>query len=74
MNRIMYIGGETGIGKSTQIGQFILESCLSMNQKCRVIISEPFDLVAFHLAHKVAEERGELIGDLIGYQISTENK
>ena len=78
MNRIIYIGGDTGMGKSDwsvcQIGQLVLENSLAMEQKCRIIVSEPFDLAAYHKAHRVAKDRGENIGDTVGYHISSEDK
>jgi hypothetical protein len=51
-----------------KIGQFILDYCLSIGQKCRIICAEPDDLIAYYAYARVVKERDE--ENMIGYQIS----
>ena len=66
----MYIAGETGIGKTTQIAQYLLET----DQKRRIICSQPSDLIASFTANRIANIKNESIGEMIGYQTSLNNR
>lgn len=70
LNRLVYIAGETGIGKTSQIGQFLLET----EQKRRIILSQPSDLIASYTANLIAKLRNEDIGETVGYQTSLNNR
>lgn len=73
-NRVTLITGDTGCGKTTQVPQFILEHA-NMNQlPCRIITAQPRRLAALSVAERVAFERGESIGQTVGYQIRLESK
>ena len=69
-NRLLFLGGDPGIGKTTQIGQFILDYYQLVAQKCQIVFSVPFDLQAQASAERVAFERDETVGQTIGYQLT----
>ena len=46
---------------------------LASDQKCRIIFSQPFDLIAYHVATYMAKNRGESVGETIGYQTFTKH-
>uniref|UniRef100_A0A8C9NPJ3 3'-5' RNA helicase YTHDC2 n=1 Tax=Serinus canaria TaxID=9135 RepID=A0A8C9NPJ3_SERCA len=73
-NKIVLIIGETGSGKTTQIPQFILDDCYKNGTPCRVFCTQPRRLAAVAVAERVAAERGEKIGQTIGYQIRLESR
>lgn len=78
--------GETGCGKSTQTPQFILDQyfnkLLEIQAKksrdkidaIQIICTQPRRLSAIGVAERVAAERCERIGNIVGYQIRLENK
>lgn len=57
-----------------KIGQIILDYHKLTHQKCRIIFSEPNELIAYSAACQVAKERGEALGQTVGYQLSLDNK
>uniref|UniRef100_A0A915KBS7 Helicase C-terminal domain-containing protein n=1 Tax=Romanomermis culicivorax TaxID=13658 RepID=A0A915KBS7_ROMCU len=73
-SQISLIVGETGSGKSTQIPQFIIEQAAINKEKCRVIVTEPRRIAALTIAERCAQERGEYVGQTVGYQIRLEKK
>lgn len=73
-NRVLLISGETGCGKTTQVPQYILEHACETGQSCRILVSEPRRLAALSVADRVSQERGEALGQLVGYQIRLESK
>lgn len=73
-NQIMVIVGETGSGKTTQIPQYILENCSENNRPCRIFCTQPRRLSALSVADRVVQERGEIIGTTVGYQIRLESR
>ncbi|VDO13145.1 unnamed protein product [Rodentolepis nana] len=73
-NQIVVIAGHQGSGKSTQIPQIILEDHYARSQRCRVICTQPRRLLAHANADRVAHERGETVGQSVGYQIRLESK
>ena len=79
-NATSIISAETGSGKSTQVGSFILEHVLSSGRDCRIMVTEPRRIAAISLARRVSQELGEspkeLGGDqsLVGYSIRMESK
>ncbi|XP_049548304.1 ATP-dependent DNA/RNA helicase DHX36-like [Anopheles darlingi] len=70
-NRVILVKGETGSGKTTQIPQYILEeaSARGKGSSCRIICTQPRRISAISLAKRVAKERGEPMGQSIGYQV-----
>ncbi|KAL5709082.1 RNA helicase [Ranunculus cassubicifolius] len=75
-NQVLVVSGETGCGKTTQLPQFILEeeiSCLR-GADCNIICTQPRRISATSVSTRIAAERGENIGDTVGYQIRLEAK
>lgn len=80
-NHILYLAekyqtvviiGETGCGKSTQIPQYLLES--GWGAEGHVIgVTQPRRVAAVTVATRVAEERGSILGDEVGYLIRFDN-
>lgn len=81
-SQVTVISGETGCGKSTQTPQFILDDYFTKLQKDKkgsyesvnIVCTQPRRLSAIGVAERVAAERCEKIGNIVGYQIRLENK
>lgn len=82
-SQVVVISGETGCGKSTQVPQFILDNWFFQAQQLspnaelphvEIICTQPRRLSAIGVAERVAAERLDRIGQLVGYQIRLENK
>eukprot|EP00124_Ichthyophonus_hoferi_P003819 Ihof_evm1s359 gene=Ihof_evmTU1s359 len=72
-HQVVVVGGETGCGKTTQVPQFILDLIGDQNgTPCNVICTQPRRLAATAVAERVADERGESIGQTVGYSIRLE--
>ncbi|KAK2655365.1 hypothetical protein Ddye_008417 [Dipteronia dyeriana] len=75
-NQVLVVSGETGCGKTTQLPQFILEeeiSCLR-GADCNIICTQPRRISALSVASRISSERGENLGETIGYHIRLESK
>ncbi|KAF1765667.1 hypothetical protein GCK72_005620 [Caenorhabditis remanei] len=74
-NRVTLIKGETGCGKSTQVAQFLLESFIDKKQAAHfnAVVSQPRRISAISLAERVANERGEDVGETCGYNVRFDN-
>ena len=73
-NKVTLISGDTGCGKTTQVPQFIMEDHSQRDKPCRIIITQPRRLAALSVAERVASERNEVLGTIVGYQIRLESK
>ncbi|KAK3704919.1 hypothetical protein QZH41_016746 [Actinostola sp. cb2023] len=75
-HQVLVISGMTGCGKTTQIPQFILDAHLEVGQvaDCNIICTQPRRISAISVAERVANERAEKLGDVIGYKIRMESK
>ncbi|KAL2652355.1 hypothetical protein R1flu_020483 [Riccia fluitans] len=75
-HQVMVVSGETGCGKTTQLPQFILESEIAAGRgaDCRIICTQPRRISAISVAERVAAERGEKIGETVGYQIRMDSQ
>ncbi|XP_067667138.1 3'-5' RNA helicase YTHDC2-like isoform X1 [Haliotis asinina] len=73
-NQVLLVAGETGSGKTTQVPQMILDDCNKNNKPCRIFCTQPRRIAALSIAERVAQERGERIGQTVGYQIRLESK
>jgi len=59
---------------SVQVPQMILDDSQSQKRPCRIFCTQPRRLSALSVAERVAAERGEKIGETVGYQIRLESK
>ncbi|CAG9123234.1 unnamed protein product [Plutella xylostella] len=78
-SQIVVISGETGCGKSTQVPQYILDDWLdnysrSDRKHVDIICTQPRRISAIGVAERVADERVEKPGQVVGYQIRLESK
>jgi small subunit ribosomal protein S24e len=64
----------TGSGKTTQIPQMLLDEHIRRGEgaTCNIICTQPRRLAAISVANRVARERGEKLGDSVGYQVRFE--
>ncbi|KAK2968936.1 hypothetical protein RJ640_003623 [Escallonia rubra] len=72
---ILVVSGETGCGKTTQLPQFILEEEISSlrGSDCSIICTQPRRISAISVAARISSERGESLGETVGYQIRLES-
>ncbi|KAL0878613.1 hypothetical protein ABMA27_003692 [Loxostege sticticalis] len=78
-SQVVVISGETGCGKSTQVPQYILDDWLERFEKngpqhAEIVCTQPRRISAIGVAERVAEERVEKAGQVVGYQIRLESK
>ncbi|KAL8142024.1 hypothetical protein V2J09_015056 [Rumex salicifolius] len=73
-NQVTIVSGETGCGKTTQIPQYILESEIDSGRgtSCSIICTQPRRISAISVAERVATERGEKLGESVGYKVRLE--
>ncbi|OMO68611.1 hypothetical protein COLO4_29548 [Corchorus olitorius] len=75
-NQVLVVSGETGCGKTTQLPQFILEEEISSlrGADCNIMCTQPRRISAISVAARISSERGESLGETVGYQIRLESK
>jgi ATP-dependent RNA helicase TDRD9 len=73
-NQVTVIQGATGCGKTTQVPQFILDSCAERGVYCNIVITQPRRIAAITVTKRVSEERNWPVGTLVGYQVGLNNK
>lgn len=69
-NAVVVIDGPTGCGKTTQVPQYILDDCRSLDQECNIIVTQPRKIATINVAKRVCSERGWTLGTVCGYQVS----
>jgi ATP-dependent helicase HrpB len=67
-NPVVVITAETGAGKSTQVPQYLLAKGYDM------VVTQPRRLAARTVATRVAEERGEALGGIVGYRTAVDRQ
>jgi ABC-type dipeptide/oligopeptide/nickel transport system ATPase component len=65
---VVVLVGETGCGKSTQVPQIILDHA-PPGERVSIVCTQPRRIAAISIAERVASERGQRCGDLVGYQV-----
>jgi len=73
-NQVVVVSGETGCGKTTQLPQYILESEIdaARGATCSIVCTQPRRISAIAVSERVAAERGEKIGESVGYKVRLE--
>ncbi|KAJ8754295.1 hypothetical protein K2173_002746 [Erythroxylum novogranatense] len=73
-NQVIVISGETGCGKTTQLPQYILESEIESGRGafCSIICTQPRRISAMSVADRVSAEKGEPLGESVGYKVRLE--
>ncbi|WOL20083.1 DExH-box ATP-dependent RNA helicase DExH3 [Canna indica] len=73
-NQVIVISGETGCGKTTQLPQYVLESEIESGRGafCNIICTQPRRISAMAVAERVSTERGENLGETVGYKVRLE--
>ncbi|XP_018018357.1 ATP-dependent RNA helicase A [Hyalella azteca] len=74
-NPVTIIRGNTGCGKTTQVCQYLLDDCIESGAgaHCNVVVTQPRRISAVAVADRVAAERGEELGQSIGYSVRFES-
>ncbi|KAM0753259.1 P-loop containing nucleoside triphosphate hydrolase protein [Meredithblackwellia eburnea MCA 4105] len=76
LSPVVVVLAATGSGKTTQLPQIILDDWILRGDgaKCNIVCTQPRRIAAISVAERVAKERGEALGDSVGYQVRFESK
>ncbi|KAL0118261.1 hypothetical protein PUN28_009129 [Cardiocondyla obscurior] len=76
-NQVVIVSGETGCGKSTQVPQFILDDWIINRiekEHINIICVQPRKICTVVLATRIAEERADKLGEVVGYHVRLEKR
>lgn len=73
-HQVVLISGETGCGKTTQVPQYLLDHMWGKGEACKIVCTQPRRISAISVAERISYERGENVGDSVGYKIRLESK
>lgn len=70
-NQVVVISGGTGSGKTTQIPQYLLDAAIDAGHgsDCKMVCTQPRRIAATSVAKRVADERGEPLGQSVGFAV-----
>lgn len=71
---VSIVEGETGSGKTTQVAQYLLEEAAESGRPVNIICTQPRRISAIGVADRVAAERGERVGEAVGYAVRGESR
>ncbi|GAA5992997.1 hypothetical protein JCM10908_000789 [Rhodotorula pacifica] len=73
---VVVVLAATGSGKTTQLPQLLLDNEILAGKgaECNIVCTQPRRIAAISVAERVAKERGEQLGDSVGYQVRFEAK
>lgn len=69
-HQIVFVQGETGSGKTTQVPQYINQAFPGLS----IAVTQPRRVAAINLAARVSKEVGQPIGELVGYRVRFDEK
>ncbi|GMH15707.1 hypothetical protein Nepgr_017548 [Nepenthes gracilis] len=73
-HQVVLISGQTGCGKTTQVPQFILDHMWAKGEACKIVCTQPRRISATSVAERISNERGENVGESVGFKIRLESK
>lgn len=76
LNQVTVCMAATGSGKTTQVPQILLDDYILRGQgsRCNIVCTQPRRIAAISVAQRVAKERGESVGQTVGYQVRFDHK
>ncbi|XP_062009081.1 DExH-box ATP-dependent RNA helicase DExH6-like [Rosa rugosa] len=73
-HQVVLVSGETGCGKTTQVPQYLLDHMWGKGEACKIVCTQPRRISAISVAERISYERGQNVGEDIGYKIRLESK